>query len=169
MERMTEKEKMFAEKNHNLVYAFFRSYQYSIEEHYNTAIWGYLKSVQAYHRDEELRRKYDFPFIAWQYMRSEMGNYFRKENAKKRKPEQKIFSLDIGCTAAGNSLEDEWIEAELLEIVLENLSEQQRKIANMKVDGYSNREVFVLLEIPSSTYYKQLGRIRLVVENILKD
>lgn len=172
-----ETEKVFAEKNHNLVYAFLHTYKYSIEEHYQVVIFGYLKAVQVYHRNKELREKYDFQYIAWQYMRSEIGNHFKVENAKKRKPVHGTVSLDVdhvekenlyNCIG-GRAAEVDVLEKELLEFILENLSERQRKIVCMKVNGYSNREMILFLEIPSSTYYREMERIKAAVENILDD
>lgn len=94
LEKLTEQEKKFAEDNHNLIYGFLHRYRYSIEEWYNVVVFGYLKAVQTYNRRKELQGKYDFPFIAWQYMRSEIGNHFKIQNSQKRKPPQSVISLD---------------------------------------------------------------------------
>lgn len=177
LQRFTEQEKEFAEMNHNLVYAFLHTYKYNIEDYYCVIIFGFLKAVQVYHRNEELRNKYDFQYIAWQHMKSEIGNYFKTENAKKRKPEHGTVSLDIGYSETealhncicGNSAEDEVMEKELLNMLLDNLSDTQRKIVYMKIDGYSNKEMIVFLEIPSSTFYKEMERIKAVVEKVLND
>lgn len=173
----TEQEKIFAEKNHNLIYAFLHTYKYSVSEYYNIVVFGFLKAVQAYHRNEDKHNKYDFQYFAWQHMKSEIGNYLKMENAKKRKPEYGTVSLDAEYSETealhncigGNSAEDEAMEKELLNLILDNLSDTQRKIVCMKVDGYSNKEMIVFLEIPSSTFYKEMERIKSVVEKVLND
>lgn len=145
----------------NLVYSFLRKYRYSIEEYYNIAIFGLIKSAQTYIRSAELRKKYSFPYVAFQYMRAEISNHFKMENSKKRKPEEKVLSLDADYA------ETEIITAEALTELLENLTDIQRKITEMKLIGYSNKETYLTLEIKPSTYYKELQRIRSAVEKLL--
>lgn len=175
LEPLSEYEKREAERNHNLVYAFLRTYNYSIESFYNIVIMGFLKGIQVYNRREDLRNKFDQTFICWQYMRSEMGNYFRTEQAKKRGSAETIISLDAEYSESenlyncvgGKSAEDELLESELLENVLENLSEVQRDILKLKLEGYGNKEVCLALQIPSSTFYKEMNRIKVVVEKLV--
>lgn len=175
MQPLTEQEKLFAESNHGLVYFFLHRYGYRIEDFYDIVIFGYLKAVQVYHRKEELKLKYDFAFIAWKYMRAEVGNYFRMESAEKRKPMETMISLDVSYTetdnlyncVGGKSAEDDLLESEFLEEVLENLSAVQRGIFNLKLEGYSNKEVHISLEIPTSTYYKELARIKAILKRLV--
>lgn len=175
LQPLTEAEKQLAENNHNLVYSFLHRYGYSIEEYYNIAIFGYLKGIQIYNRRKDLQEKYQLAFICSQYMRSECGNYRRMENSQKRKPAETIISLDAEYSEhdtlynciGGKSLETEIMETELLTELLENLSEKQRKITEMKIKGYSNKETYIILEINPSTYYKELQRIKSVLNNLV--
>lgn len=178
LELLTYLEQKYAEENHNLVYGFLHRYKYSIEEYYNIVIFGYLKAVQIYTRREDLQSKYDFPFIAWQYMRSEIGHHFESERVQKRTPPEKTFSLNTEIKredgtietydiADGKSAEDDVMEQLLLSDIFENLSEIQRKIAQLKIDGYTNKEVYLSMNIKPSTYYKEMNRIKAIVENIL--
>lgn len=175
LQPLTETERKFAEDNHNLVYGFLHRYNYSIEEYYNIVIFGFLKAVEIYNRRKDLQEKYAFPFIAWQYMRSEIGNHVRTENSQKRKPTEKIISLDaeyvemenLHNTVGENSAEDDVLDKELLDNIMENLSDLQRKIAQLKIHGYSNKETYLNVGMQPSTYYKEMKRIRAVVENIL--
>ena len=50
---------------------------------------------------------------------------------------------------------------------MENLSEVQRDILKLKLEGYSNKEVHLSLEIPTSTYYKELDRIKVVFKGLV--
>ena len=182
LQRLTDSERKYAVDNHNLVYAFLHRYGYSLENYYDIVIFGYLKAVQVYHRRENLRKIYDFPFISWQYMRSEIGNYFRMENTRKRKPAEKVISLDAGCTGLenvenlhdcisaaddGNSPEAEIMRLELLTEFLSRLSSVQRKIVKLKMDGYRHKEIYQLLEISPSSYYREIQRIRNTLHSIL--
>lgn len=178
LEPMTDFERKFATENHNLVYGFLHRYGYSLEDYYDVAIFGFLKAVQIYNRREDLRNKYDFPFISWQYMRSEIGNYSRMEGAKKRKPSEVVISLDaeysetenlyncIGA-AGGKSPESEVLATERVTELLSSLSDKQRKIVEMKVDGYNSKEIFSALGMKSSTYYVEVKRIKKVLAEMI--
>lgn len=179
---LSEYEKKEAERNHNLVYSFLHRHGYSIEEFYNIVIFGYLKAIQIYNRREDLRNKFELAFICEQYMKSEIGNHFKIVNARKRKPTETILSLDADFSdiessyvcnlqncVGGKKLEpeSEIIESELLTELLENLSEVQRKITEMKINGYNNKEIYLILEIKPSTYYKELKRIKSVLKKLV--
>lgn len=179
LEPLTYLEQKFAEENHSLVYGFLHRYKYSIEEYYNIVIFGYLKAVQIYTRRKDLQSKYDFAFIAWQYMRSEIGHHFESERTQKRTLPEKNFSFNTEikredgtietCDVAdGKSAEDDVMEKMLIANIMENLSDVQRKIAELKIDGYSNREVYLLLEIPASTYYMEMQRMKRVVDKLIR-
>lgn len=162
---LTDSERKFATENHNLVYGFLHHYGYSLEIYYDVAIFGFLKAVQIYNRREDLQNRYNFSFISRQYMRAEIGNYFRMENAKKRKPSGVLVSLDSDYleVASGNSPEVEVLEAERLTDFWDSLSNTQRKITEMKIDGYSSKEIYSVMEIKSSTYYREVQRIKKVL------
>lgn len=175
LQPLTEIEKRLATENHNLVYSFLHRHGYSIEDFYNIAIFGYIKAIQSYNRNEDLKEKYQLAFICEQYMRAEVKDHFRVQNAQKRKPTETIISLDANYTetdnlynlVGGKSVEDELMVSELLEELLENLSEIQRDILKLKLEGFSNKEVHLSLEIPTSTYYKELDRIKVIFKGLV--
>lgn len=158
MQPLTEQEKQFAEKNHGLVYSFLYRYKYNVDDFYDIVIFGFLKAVQVYQRKVGVKRKYDFPFIAWQYMRSEIGNHFRMESAMKRKMETASISLDI-C-GIGYSLEDSYIGKESYLEYIQGLDSVQRKMIGWRIRGYSNAETCSGLRMKKSTYYKRWNRIK---------
>lgn len=173
---LTEPEKAYATANHNLIYSFLRKFGYDIEEYYNVAVIGFLKSVQVYHRRKNMRKQYSFQCISYQYMRSEIGNYIKATQAKKRRPAEIIISLDAeyadnetlyNCIV-GKSLEAEIMEAESITELLENFSDIQRHIIKLKMDGYKNKEICVMLEIGATTFYKELRKIKdSLMENLV--
>lgn len=175
LEPLTDFERKFATENHNLVYDFLHRHGYSLENYYDVAIFGFLKAVQIYNRREYLREKYAFPFISQQYIRSEIGNYRRTESAKKRKPAEIIISLDSKYAETENlyncigekSPESEIMTMEQMTEMLNSLSDTQRKIAELKVDGYNNKEIFSTLEISPSTYYMEVNRIKKVLAEMI--
>ena len=175
LQPLSEHEKQQAENNHSLVYSFLHRHGYDMENFYDVVVFGFLKGIQAYNCREDLRKKYQLAFICEQYMRSEIGNYFRTENAQKRKPTKKIISLDADYAESenfyncvgGKSGETVLMESESIGGILENLSETQRKITVMKIKGYGNKEIYLILEIKPSTYYRELQRIKAVLEKLV--
>lgn len=173
LQPLTAAEKKSAEENHNIIYAFLKQYGYNIEEHYNIAVFGYLKGIQAYHRQKDTN--YDLFYLCWQYLRVEMGNHFRMENTMKRKPLETDLSLDaeyseienLYSRVGGKSLEDELMEEEELAELLENLSEVQRKIAEMKMDGYKAKEIYVVLDLKPATYFSEMKQIKAILESLI--
>lgn len=171
LENLTDFERKFATENHNLIYDFLHKYGYSLENYYDVAVFGYLKAVQIYNCREDLRNAYAFPVISRQYMRAELGNYFKMENAKRRKPPEIVVSLDVeysetknlyNCIGASNGKfpETEVLEMERVMEFLNSLSDKQRKITEMKIYGYNSREIYQMLEMKSSTYYMEVKRIK---------
>lgn len=175
LQPLTEMEKRMAEENHNLVYSFLHRHGYSIEEFYNVVIFGYLRGIQVYNRREDVRKKYQLAFICERYMSVAVGNYFRSKNAQKRKPMEITVSLDINYAetdniynlVGGKSVEDEVLESKQVDEMMENLSEVQRDILKLKLEGYDNKEILSLLGIPSSTFYKEMNRIKVIMENMI--
>lgn len=110
-------------------------------------------------------------------MRSEIGNYLKALKAEKRKPSEPLISLDAeyddmeslyNCIG-GKSLESEIMEAESIAELLENFSGIQRHIIKLKMDGYKNKEICVMLEIGATTFYKELRKIKnSLMENLVR-
>ena len=175
LQPLSDIEKRQAENNHKLVFSFLHRHGYELEKFYDVVIFGYIRAIQVYNRREDLRKKYQLAFICEQYMRSEIGNYYRMENSKKRKPTEIIISLDADYAETdnfyncigGKSTEDELMETEIIKDILEKLSDIQRKITEMKIKGYGNKEIYLLLEIKPSAYYRELQRIKSVLEKMV--
>lgn len=168
LEAFTEEQKNFAECNHKLVYKYLSRHGYSIEEFYNIAIDGYLKAVQIFHVRKELQSKYDFAFIASQYMRAEISNHFKTVKACKRIPSDIVVSLDselddmegLYNTIGGKSAESDAMDKILIENFLERLSDVQKEILLLRVEGYNNKEMCARIGLKESTFYKELHYIK---------
>lgn len=148
----TDIEKELAESCHYIVYQFLKSKGYPIEDYYNIVVMGYLKGIQKYYRSEDIDIE-DLVGTCWNCMRSEVGNHLQKEKAKKRQP----VEIPVGNVA---SAEDEVLAAELLRDAIEDFNDQQKEIILLKILGYSNTEIYQMMEISKSSYYRELERIR---------
>lgn len=174
LEKLTAIERKLAEENHNLIYAFLSKGKYSIEDYYNIVVFGYLKGIQVYCRRADLQGKYKLSVIVWNYMKAEISNYFKTESAQKRTTEETILSFDtegaetesLYNLIGGKSAESDVLESIFAEGILKNLTETQRKIICIKAEGYNNTEACKLLEIASSTLYKEINRIKHILENL---
>lgn len=176
LQPLTEKEKEMAEKYHNMVYTFLHSKGYDIEEYYDIAVMGYLKAVQKYFRDDDLKLKWSFKAICYNDMRREIGNQTKKENTKKRMPEGGFTSLDLQLEDSNESftnsivtqtLEDEFFEeydrleeANRIKSVLAQLTDTQRRIVLLKADGKTNQEMAEKMQIPYQKINWELNKIR---------
>lgn len=85
---LTSAEQALAEQNLFMVDRFLASQHLPAAEWYDVVIFRYLRTVQRWFRQPELYR-YSFSTIAWQAMRSAVGNE-RKKQARRIQP----ISLD---------------------------------------------------------------------------
>lgn len=153
LKTFTEEEKRLAEKNHDLVYQFLKSHNYNMEDYYNIVVFGYLKGIQKYCRYVGNNTENNLAGICWNCMRSEMKSHFKTETAKKRQPAEIIMTKV-------SSAEDEVIALEILKSVMENLTVRQQNIITLKMLGYSNAEICLMMEMSKSSYYRELENIR---------
>ena len=89
-------------------------------------------------------------------MRSEMKSHFKMETAKKRQPAEIIMTKV-------SSAEDEVISLEILKSVMENLTIRQQNIITLKMLGYSNTEICLMMEMSKSSYYREFENIRQMI------
>lgn len=154
----TEEEKRLAEKNYDLVYQFLKAHNYSVEDYYNTVVFGYLKGIQKYCRYVGNSEENNLAGICWNCMRSEMKSHFKMETAKTRQPAEIIMTKV-------SSAEDEVLVTEILKCVMENLTVRQQNIITLKLLGYSNAEICLMMEMSKSSYYRELESIRQMIDD----
>ena len=70
---LNDTQRIFAEKNHNLVYKFLHEKNLPASEYYDIVIFGYLRAVQRYLTDPNLAG-YSFSTVAWRAMEGEVVN-----------------------------------------------------------------------------------------------
>ena len=64
---LNDTQRIFADKNHNLVYKFLHEKNLPASEYYDIVIFGYLRAVQRYLTDPNLAG-YSFATVAWRAM-----------------------------------------------------------------------------------------------------
>ena len=85
-----------------------------------------------------------------------MKSHFKLETAKKRQPAEVIIKKIP-------SAEDEVIALEIFKSVMENLTVRQQNIITLKLLGYSNTEISLMMEMSKSSYYRELENIRQMI------
>lgn len=182
LQPLTEEQKEMAEKYHNIIYSFLHSKGYDIEEYYDIAVMGYLKAIQKYSRDDNLKLKWSFKAICYNDMHREISNQRKKDNTKKRMPEGGFTSLDLQLEDSNESfinsiitptLEDEFFdeydrleEADRIKEFLSQLTDIQRKIVLLKADSKTNREIAEKIRVPYRKISWELNKIRnLILSN----
>lgn len=145
--KLTEEQSAFAEKHHHLVTDFLRRRRLPESEFYDVVIFRYLRTVQLYCTSPKLR-KYKFEAIAFKAMDWQMKSYWRK--AFRSLP--KTLSLDEQLSGSGLTLhevvpaesfsvDDEACDTLTAEALLAALSESQRKVLGLRLDGYTSEEI----------------------------
>ena len=99
--RLTEEQSAFAEKHHHVVMDFLRRKRLPESEFYDVVIFRYLRAVQLYCINPQLRR-YKFEAIAFKAMDWQMKSYWRKAY----KTLDKTLSLDSQLAGGGLTLHD---------------------------------------------------------------
>ena len=69
---MTERQRRFAAKNHNLIYRYLHEKGWEVSEYYDIAAFGYLRAVRRYLTEPGLSI-YAFSSIAWRAMAQSIG------------------------------------------------------------------------------------------------
>ncbi len=174
LQKFTEKEKVMAEKYHNMVYSFLNSKGYNMEEFYPIVVMGYLKAVQKYCRNKELK-KWSFSTICKNNMRREVGNYFRDLNRQKRKPTGKIVYYDAPIEEDGETFayyfkvggfEDDIVGKDAVLQILKLLNNRQRKIVLLKLRGYKLKEIQEAVGVTQFCIKKELQEVKKVVNDL---
>lgn len=133
---LTDEQRQFAGKHHNLIYSFLHKGSWEIGEYYDIAALGFLSAVKRYLTEQNLRQ-YAFSTVAFQAMKRSLDSFHRAE-ARRRESEQRYLEL-----------RPRW-EADLFEELEANLllhdlaaisSEEQYALASMRLQGYSIAEV----------------------------
>jgi len=153
---MTEKQKEYAAEHHDLVYSYLHTKGLSVDDYYDIVVPGYLRAVVNYDEREDLRQ-YCFSTIAWKSMNTNLWNHRKYLNRKKRKAD--VLSLDydlsegngfslLDTLASYNNPEQDLDDKRLWLEVYSLLNESQAQLIQMRLTGYSKRDISRQLKIP---------------------
>ncbi len=185
---LTPEERLFAEDKGNYNYLFFymRKMKLDPEEWYDIFIIPYLDSVKKYH-EYESARQYAFSTILKNKLYTAFTAELKRRRAKKRIPEKETISLDYTLEGdnllaeyTSKALEDFWIDQqqqtekivldkELLAEILVRLTNVQRIIFEMLLEGFNKTEISRKLSINYIALKQQLEKVQIVVANTINE
>ena len=147
---MTEKQRKLVNDYHDLIYKFLYDYGYDIDDFYDLAAIGLCKAAISW--DES---KGSFVNHAYARMRSELSHYFTIQNYKKRVPSCMIVYYNtkahddshdeigefIEALDVGKRFEDDLIFDICVENIRKRMSDRDKLIFDMLIEGYTTREI----------------------------
>lgn len=171
---LTEEEKEFAEKHHDMIYHYLKLHQLDIDPWYDILIIPYIQAVKKYHTYEHLQ-KLKFEQIFFRTLDSARSNYYRDMNRLRRRPKGAVYSYDemispkihddenYSCIEITGDLSNSFhdaVEDQIIDkIVMHELMKEfgtgrQRKVFKLLAVGYRKCEIKEILKM--NQYYWKL-------------
>lgn len=171
---MTEEQRKLVEENHNLIYFYLHKRGLSIDEYYGLAAIGLCKAAMTYKDGVS-----EFSTYALKCISNEVGNYFRNYFRTRTIPDDLIVSLqDIVLQDDDEPLtyeryipdninvEDEVIARISVNKVLSNLTDQERQILLLHMDGMRQIDIANHIGISQAQVSRTLrGLKRRIIES----
>lgn len=166
---LTEKESIFAEENYKVMERYLSRRHLDNDIFYDVVVFGYLRAVVRYLSEPELRR-YKFSTIANSAMNTEVSNYRRALNRKKRKAV--VLDFDAALFAGGLPISeiipditnvdvDKLLsEREQVDLILSFATESEKSLLRLSADGFTYREIGTMLEISEGAVGRQISAFR---------
>ena len=143
---MTQDEREFAEKNHELVIEYLRRKRLPMDDFYDIVIFGYLSAVQQYFRNPPANVEFEAMAV-----RAMKDSILREgEYCARAKRSGTVVSLnDIHNTFDPKQDTERQAEGKaLLEQAVNIATPKEASIINLLIDGFVLREAARLLKIP---------------------
>ena len=175
---LNEHEKLFADENKNMVYSYLKINHLPYDEFYDVIIFGYLRAVKKYLNRPELRQ-YKFITIAFDAMDTEVGNYHRANNCKKRKCIK--LSLDAALFRDGLPLTEiipapepeidiqKVANQNLLKEMFSHVNSMEREIWELKARGYTYKEIAGFCQISVGYASTSMSNVRKRLKELFPD
>lgn len=158
MNTLTDYERQFADRHHDIVICFLKSRGLNISEYYDVVIFRYLGAVQRYLSEPKLQ-EYSFDTIACGAMRSALSHHFKSE---KRKQEFCITDTSLVETLMGYRPDEKqndtakmlWLEVASL------LTESEIDLVNQRANGWSYKEIAEDYGLKAGTISNRMSKLR---------
>lgn len=166
---LNEKETVFAEENLGVLERYLSRRHLDRNTFYDVVVFGYLRAVVRYLSEPELQQ-YKFTTIANSAMNTEVTNYHRALNRKKRKTV--VLNIDAALFAGGlpiteiipdirsTEFEKQLSDREQINLILSYATESEKSVLRLSADGFTYREIGSMLNISESTVGKRVYEFR---------
>ncbi len=166
-------ERQFATENYHLIRKFLKRSKLDAEEFFDVVVFEYLLSVEVYLNNAKLRNSCNFETVSRMYMKRALYRHFRKQKALKRSSEAgadiSFEQVDayVGKSICGmeNSIEYK----ETVKQIESVLTTEQQQIFHGKLEGYSLKEIAENNGIKPTRVYRQFGKIKNVVADVMEE
>ena len=173
MRPLSPDEKMFASENYHLITEFLKKEKLNAEDFFDVVVLDFLLSVEKYLNDDALKAKCSFEAVSYMYMKRAVFVHFREQKAQKRNAEAGAdLSYEEMNAYIGKSESMENISlleyTETTRQIMENLTDEQRKIFTARLTGYSLKEIAENNGIKAKRAYNQFQKIKAVVADVME-
>ena len=173
---LNETQRIFADKNHNLVYKFLHEKNLPASEYYDIVIFGYLRAVQRYLADPNLAG-YSFSTVAWRAMEGEVVNTHRTDKRRFRvirfvRPRQSYTGHLTWRSTPTVTDEEALRESEvalLLHALAKRVTPQQMEIIRLRTKGYQTKEIAQMQNTSLYHVNTLLDNARFIVVELCRD
>ena len=173
---LNDTQRIFAEKNHNLVYKFLHEKNLPASEYYDIVIFGYLRAVQRYLTDPNLAG-YSFATVAWRAMEGEVVNTHRTDKRRFRvirfvRPRQSYTGHLTRRPTPTETDEEALRESEvalLLHALAKRVTPQQMEIIRLRTKGYQTNEIAQMQNTSLYHVNTLLDNARFIVVELCRD
>lgn len=173
---LNDTQRIFAEKNHNLVYKFLHKKNLPASEYYDIVIFGYLRAVQRYLTDPNLAG-YSFGTVAWRAMEGEVANTRRTDKRRFRvirfvRPRQSYTGHLTRRPTPTETDEEALRESEvalLLHALAKRVTPQQMEIIRLRTKGYQTNEIAQMQNTSLYHVNTLLDNARFIVVELCRD
>ncbi|WP_162610254.1 RNA polymerase sigma factor [Lachnoclostridium sp. An118] len=167
---LTEEQRIFAEEHHDFIYQYLNRRHLSIEEYYDTVVFGYLEAVQDYLEKPELKQ-YQFSTIARIAMRNALAREWEKQSRPMRKAfleeyEDDTTSLDEFLPSRQERLAEAMDDRSRLLALLAYLTPKERQVVHLQANGYTYHEIAEICKISSHGVNSRFCRLRRKVRSL---
>ena len=173
---LNDTQRIFAAKNHNLVYKFLHEKNLPASEYYDIVIFGYLRAVQRYLTDPNLAG-YSFSTVAWRAMKGEVVNTHRTDKRRFRvirfvRPRQSYTGHLTRRPTPTVTDEESLRESEvalLLHALAKRVTPQQMEIIRLRTKGYQTNEIAQMQNTSLYHVNTLLDNARFIVVELCRD
>ena len=165
---LTPEQQTFAEEHHDFIYTYLRCRRLSVQDFYDSAVFGYLEAVQEYLEKPHLQ-EYCFEAVATVAMRSAIAEEFKsqyrqRQTALLKEDLHASLSLDEFLPERQQYIAEAMDNRNYLVHLFACMTPKEKEVVHLKADGLTYREIADQCNITkhgvNSRFYRLRQRLR---------